>query len=95
MVFEPGFMPGTGLCRGHGPGLQKIGRVIERIPGISSPRRSGPLLASIVLDDRWAHLSDGEFVVKDEKRDVKPFAIDPVRESRLWEATAELLDVER
>jgi NAD(P)-dependent dehydrogenase (short-subunit alcohol dehydrogenase family) len=94
-VFEPGFMPGTGLTRGHGPGLQKIGRVIERIPGVSSPRRSGPLLASIVLDDRWAHLSDGAFVVKDEKREVKPFAIDPVRESRLWEATAELLDVER
>jgi hypothetical protein len=41
-------------------------------------------------------VSDGAFVVKDEKRDVKPFAIDPVRESRLWwEATAELLDVER
>jgi NAD(P)-dependent dehydrogenase (short-subunit alcohol dehydrogenase family) len=94
-VFEPGFMPGTGLSRGHGPGLQTIGRVIERIPGVSSPRRSGPLLASIVLDNRWAHLSDGAFVVKDEKREVKPFAIDPVRESRLWEATAELLDVER
>jgi len=94
-VFEPGFMPGTGLSRGHGPGLQKIGRVIERIPGVSSPSRSGPVLASIVLDDRWAYLRDGAFVVKDEKRDVKPFAIDPVRESRLWEATAELLDVER
>ena len=95
MVFEPGFMPGTGLSRGHGPGLQKIGRVIERIPGVSSPRRSGALLASIVLDDRWAHLSDGAFVVKEEERDVKPFANDPVRESRLWEVTAKLLDVER
>jgi NAD(P)-dependent dehydrogenase (short-subunit alcohol dehydrogenase family) len=94
-VFEPGFMPGTGLSRGHGPGLQKVGRVIERIPGVSSPRRSGPTLASIVLDDRWAHLRDGAFVVKDEMRDVKPFAIDPARESRLWEATAELLAVER
>jgi NAD(P)-dependent dehydrogenase (short-subunit alcohol dehydrogenase family) len=30
-VFKPGFMPGTGLTRGHGPGLQKVGRVIERI----------------------------------------------------------------
>jgi hypothetical protein len=94
LVFEPGFMPGTGLSRGHGPGLQKIGRVIERIPGVSSPARSGPALASILLDDRWAHLSDGAFVVKDEEREVKPFANDPVRESRLWEATAELLDVE-
>ena len=40
-------------------------------------------------------MSDGAFVVKDEKRDVKPLAIDPLRESRLWKATAELLDVER
>jgi NAD(P)-dependent dehydrogenase (short-subunit alcohol dehydrogenase family) len=93
-VFEPGFVPGTGLSRGHGPGLQKIGRVLERIPGVSSPARSGPALASILLDDRWAHLSHGAFVVKDEEREVKPFANDPVRESRLWEATAELLDVE-
>jgi NAD(P)-dependent dehydrogenase (short-subunit alcohol dehydrogenase family) len=94
-VFEPGFMPGTGLSRGHGPALQKIGRVIERIPGVSSPDRSGPMLASIALDDRWAHLSGGAFVVKEKEQEVKPFAIDPARESRLWEATAELLDVER
>jgi NAD(P)-dependent dehydrogenase (short-subunit alcohol dehydrogenase family) len=94
-VFEPGFMPGTGLSRGHGPGLQRIGRVIERIPGVSSPARSGPALASIVLDDRWAHLRGGAFVVKDKEREVKEFASDPVRESRLWEATAELLAVER
>jgi NAD(P)-dependent dehydrogenase (short-subunit alcohol dehydrogenase family) len=94
-VFEPGFMPGTGLSRAHGPALQKIGRAIERIPGVSSPAKSGPALASIVLDARWADLRDGAFVVKDKKREVKPFAIDPVRESRLWEATAELLDVER
>ena len=91
-VFEPGFMPGTGLSRGHGPGLQRVGRVIERIPGVSSPTRSGPMLASVVLDDRWAHLRDGAFIVKDEEREVKPFAQDLSRESRLWEATAELLN---
>jgi NAD(P)-dependent dehydrogenase (short-subunit alcohol dehydrogenase family) len=90
-VFEPGFMPGTGLSRGHGPGVQRVGRAIERIPGVSSPARSGPMLASIVLDDRWAHLRDGAFVVKDEEREVKPFAKDPDREARLWDATAELL----
>jgi NAD(P)-dependent dehydrogenase (short-subunit alcohol dehydrogenase family) len=90
-VFEPGFMPGTGLSRGHGPGFQRVGRVIERIPGVSSPTRSGPTLASIVLDDRWAHLRDGAFVVKDQERQVKPFAVDAARESRLWDATAELL----
>jgi NAD(P)-dependent dehydrogenase (short-subunit alcohol dehydrogenase family) len=90
-VFEPGFMPGTGLGRAHSPGLQRMGRLVQRIPGISSPTRSGPMLASIVLDDRWAHLRDGAFVVKDKERDVKPFANDPDREARLWDATAELL----
>jgi NAD(P)-dependent dehydrogenase (short-subunit alcohol dehydrogenase family) len=90
-VFEPGFMPGTGLSRGHGPALQRVGRLIERIPGVSSAARSGPLLASVVLDDRWAHLRDGAFVVKSEEREVKPFAKDLARESRLWEATVELL----
>lgn len=92
IVFEPGFMPGTGLSRDHGPGVQRIGQLLERIPGVSSPRRSGPALASIVLDDRWAHLRDGAFVVKHEERDVKPFAIDPEREARLWDATSELLN---
>jgi NAD(P)-dependent dehydrogenase (short-subunit alcohol dehydrogenase family) len=91
-VFEPGVMPGTGLARGHGPGAQRMGRAIQAIPGISSPTRSGPALASVVLDDRWAHLRDGAFVVKDKERDVKPFAKDPTREARLWDATAELLN---
>jgi NAD(P)-dependent dehydrogenase (short-subunit alcohol dehydrogenase family) len=91
-VFEPGFMPGTGLSRGHGAAFQRIGQLLERIPGVSSPTGSGPLLASIVLDDRWAHLRDGAFVVKDAQREVEPIAKDPARESRLWEATAELLD---
>jgi NAD(P)-dependent dehydrogenase (short-subunit alcohol dehydrogenase family) len=94
-VFEPGFMPGTGLSRGQGPALQRIGRVIERIPGVSTPARSGPMLASIALDDRWAHLDGGAFVVKEKEQEVKPFAIDSARESRLWEVTAELLAVER
>jgi NAD(P)-dependent dehydrogenase (short-subunit alcohol dehydrogenase family) len=90
-VFEPGVMPGTGLGRNQTPTLQRLGRVVQRIPGVSSPTRSGPMLASIVLDDRWAHLRDGAFVVKDKERDVKPFANDPDREARLWDATAELL----
>jgi NAD(P)-dependent dehydrogenase (short-subunit alcohol dehydrogenase family) len=91
-VLEPGFMPGTGLGRGLGPGIQRVGRVVQRIPGVSSPTRSGPALASIVLDERWAHLRDGAFVVKDKERDLKPFAVDPAREARLWDATAELLN---
>ncbi|BBZ11874.1 SDR family NAD(P)-dependent oxidoreductase [Mycobacterium branderi] len=91
-VFEPGFMPGTGLGRNQSPSLQRIGRLMQRIPGISSPTRSGHTLASIALDDRWAHLRDGAFVVKDQERDVKPFANDRHREARLWDATDELLN---
>jgi len=91
VVFEPGFMPATGLSRAQGAGVQRLGRVVGRIPGVSSPARSGPALASIVLDDRWEHLRDGAFVVKDQERDVQPFAQDAAREARLWEATAELL----
>jgi len=94
-VFEPGFMPGTGLSRGHGPGLQRVGRVIERIPGVSSPAGSAPVLASIALDDCWGHLRGGAFVVKDQEREVKEFASDLARESRLWDATVELLESAR
>jgi NAD(P)-dependent dehydrogenase (short-subunit alcohol dehydrogenase family) len=95
VVFEPGFMPGTGLFRDLGPGIQRVGRLVERLPGVSSAEKSGPMLASVALDDRWANAKDGAFILKDEIRAVKPFAIDPARESRLWEATAELLAVER
>lgn len=95
IVFEPGFMPGTGLSRAHGTAMQRIGRVVERIPGVSSPTRSGPALASVLLDDRWRHSRAGAFVVKDREREVKPFARDPLREARLWEATTELLDTAR
>jgi NAD(P)-dependent dehydrogenase (short-subunit alcohol dehydrogenase family) len=90
-VFEPGFMPGTQLGREHGPVALKIGQAVARLPGVSTPARSAPLLASIILDDRWAHLRDGTFVVKDEETEIAPFAHDPERERRLWEATIELL----
>ena len=96
-VFEPGFMPGTGLGRQHGPGVQRMGRGLQRlpIPGIASPVKSGPALASVTLDERWAHLRGGDFVVIDKERDVMPIAHDPERERRLWDATAELLRVQR
>jgi hypothetical protein len=90
-VFEPGWMPGTALSRGA-PAAQAIGRGIARLPGVATADRSGPVLASIALDDRWAHLRDGAFVVRDKVTEVRPIAYDRDRERRLWAATAELLD---
>jgi NAD(P)-dependent dehydrogenase (short-subunit alcohol dehydrogenase family) len=92
-VFEPGFMPGTSLGRGRGPGAQRLGRMLQRlpIPGIASPAGSGPALASVTVDDRWAHLRDGAFVLIDAERAVMPIAHDPARERQLWDATHDLL----
>jgi NAD(P)-dependent dehydrogenase (short-subunit alcohol dehydrogenase family) len=91
-VFEPGWMPGTALGRGAPAALQAISRALGRIPGVSTPRRSGPLLAAMALDTKWAHLRDGAFVVKTKPVEVQPIAHDRAREQRLWEATVELLE---
>ncbi|WP_285579329.1 SDR family NAD(P)-dependent oxidoreductase [Herbidospora sp. NBRC 101105] len=91
-VFEPGWMPGTALGRGAPRAFRVMSRVLGRVPGVSTPRRSGPLLAALALDDRWAHLREGAFVVKTRPAEVRPVACDPGRERRLWEATAELLE---
>ena len=91
-VFEPGWMPGTALGRGAPAAFQAMGRALARIPGVSTPRRSGPLLAAMAVDDKWAHLRAGAFVVKTKLTEVQPIAHDRDRERRLWEATAELLD---
>lgn len=90
-VFEPGWMPGTALGRGAPPALQAIGRGLGRLPGVSTPKRSGPALASLALDARWAGLRDGEFVLIDQVTGVRPVAHDRDRERRLWAGTAELL----
>ena len=92
IVFEPGFMPGSGLGRNASEAVQAVARMIGRIPGISTPQKSGPKFASIVLDEKWSGLRDGAFVVKDKLTEVQPFANDRAREQRLWEATAELLE---
>ena len=90
-VFEPGWMPGTALGRGAPAALRAMSRALGRLPGVSTPQRSGPLLAAMALDERWAHLRDGAFVVKTELTEVQPVAHDRDRERRLWDATAELL----
>ncbi|HEU5031539.1 MAG TPA: hypothetical protein VFV01_41945 [Spirillospora sp.] len=91
-VFEPDWMPGTALGRDAPAAFQVISRALARIPGMSTPRRSGPLLAAMALDDQWAHLRDGAFVAKTKLTEVQPVANDRDRERRLWQATTELLE---
>ena len=91
-VFEPGFMPGTGLGRDHAPLLRALARAAQHLPGTASPTRSAPALASVALDDRWATLRDGAFVLIDKETEVLPHAHNRDRELRLWEATRELLE---
>ncbi len=90
-VFEPGWMPGTALGRGAPKTFQAISRALGRLPGVSAPSRSGPLLAAMALDAKWANLRDGAFVVKTKLVEVQPVAHNRDREQRLWEATTELL----
>ena len=90
-VFEPGWMPGTALGRGAPKPAQAIGRGLGRLPRVSTPERSGPALASLALDRKWANLRDGAFVLRDRVIEVKPIAVDRERERRLWVATAEML----
>jgi NAD(P)-dependent dehydrogenase (short-subunit alcohol dehydrogenase family) len=90
-VFEPGWMPGTDLGRGMPAAARALGRGLGRLPGVATPKRSGPALASVALDEKWAHLRDGAFVVRDKVTQVQPVAQDRERERRLWEATADML----
>lgn len=84
-------MPATGIVRDYPPVLRAMARMMAHLPGTSSPMRAAPALASLVLDDRWAHLRGGAFVEIDKEVNVLPFAHNNEREVRLWEATDELL----
>jgi hypothetical protein len=45
----------------------------------------------VILDKRWAHLRDGAFILIDKEQPIQPFADGPIRETRLWDATVDLL----
>ena len=91
-VFEPGWMPGTGLSRDQNGFVRGLMKVFQKLPGTASPASSAPALAALAVDDTWAGARDGAFIVVDKEVDVAPLAHDPEREARLWDATAELLE---
>jgi hypothetical protein len=77
---------------GAASGRSQRAVALRTCPGVATAQRSGPALASLALDERWAALRDGAFVVRDKVTEVQPVAQDRDREHRLWEATAQLLE---
>jgi NAD(P)-dependent dehydrogenase (short-subunit alcohol dehydrogenase family) len=98
-VFDPGLMPGTGLVRDAGPGVRfawnTVMKAMRVMPGVSSARRSGRLLAEVAVDPRWAGLRDGAYVEIDRVTDPAPHTFDEAREKRLWEASEALVAAHR
>lgn len=80
-VFDPGLMPGTGLARHSGPAVRLLWNTVLHglrvLPGVTSPARSGRLLAEVAVDPRWAGLRDGEYVAFGQRQPVADFAFDP------------------
>lgn len=91
-VFEPGWMPGTGLSRHQGALIRALMGAMQHVPGTASPARSAAGLAALAVDPKWAGVRGGAFIEIDKEKAVAPFANDPEREARLWNATGELLN---
>lgn len=94
-VFDPGLMPGTGLARDAHPLVRGTWssalKALRVLPGVTTPERSGAVLADLAVDPRWAHLRDGAYVELDALSTPAPHATDPAREQLLWEASERLV----
>lgn len=96
-AFDPGFTPGTGLARDYGPLVNRMFRhllpLIIRGARVSTPVRSGRLLAELATEPRyaasrgayWAYLR-GALVDELPSR----LARDDAACARLWADSAEL-----
>ena len=86
-VHDPGLMPGTGLARDMN-GLRRFAwhHLLAHlpIPGMSTPQRSGAVLAEMALGLRFAELRAG-YVDIDRVTRASDESYDPAREARLWE----------
>lgn len=91
-VHDPGLMPGTGLARDMNRFRRFMWhRVMPHlpIPGTSTPRRSGAVLAEMALSTRFPDLRAG-YVDIDQVRRASPESYDIDREARLWEVLESL-----
>jgi NAD(P)-dependent dehydrogenase (short-subunit alcohol dehydrogenase family) len=92
ITYDPGMMPGTGLARD----MSMIRRFAWekvmphlKLPGASTPKRSGRVLADMALGRRYADARGG-YVDIDVLGRPSEESFDVEREAMLWEACEEL-----
>lgn len=88
VIFEPGFVPGTGLARDQSPMAKLLFTWVlpafaSVMPVARTPRRAGRDLAQLVVDPPSA----GSLVVGDETMPLPAVDRDEVRAAELWIAT--------
>lgn len=91
-VYDPGLMAGTGLAR-HLTGIRRFAwfHVMPRLrlPGMSTPERSGSVLADLALGRTFPDLRNG-YVDIDRVAEPSPESWNPEREARLWTVCEQL-----
>lgn len=102
VAFDPGFTPGTGLARDYGPVMNQLFRrvlpLVIRGPRVSTPERSGRLLAELATEPRYAS-SRGTYWAYHRRTliDEPPSALaqDAAACAQLWEDSADLAGLPR
>lgn len=95
-AFDPGFMSATGLIR-EAPAplrlaLRTAGPVLAALtPRVSTPRRSGAMLARLAVDPSFEGVSGRYFTPAGEKRSSAE-SYDEIKAARLWDDSVTLIE---
>lgn len=95
-AFDPGLMPGTGLAR-EGSRIERLAwstvlRAAVVIPGVSTPRRSGAVLADLAAGPGREGLTGRYFTARGERRS-SAASYEVAVQDALWRESLELLDL--
>lgn len=96
-AFDPGFTPGTGLARDYPAALRFVFRqimpIVVRGPRVSTPERSGRLLAGLATHPAYAPSRGGYWAYERKRlREEAPSALarDDAACAKLWADSADL-----
>lgn len=92
--FDPGLVPATGLARNHGRLAHRVFRslapLISRLPGASTPKKSGRALAWVALTEELDGRSGEHFGYDKRHVHVWSGADDPEHRRELFEGSLQL-----